>query len=147
LVYITGDIFSAPQGSILVHACNTKGAWGSGIAAAFKNRYPRAFEVYKEHCKESGASALGTCLRIPDVDGKGHEIACLFTSKAYGKRKDAPEEILEATRAALGDLIENNADGQELHGCKFNSGRFAVPWKDTEGVLKEMGIPMTIYTP
>ena len=30
---------------------------------------------------------------------------------------------------------------------KFNSGRFAVPWKDTEGVLKEMGIPMTIYTP
>ena len=94
LVYITGDLFSAPPGSILVHACNTKGAWGNGIAAAFKKRYPRAFGVYKEHCKESGASALGTCLRIQDVDGRGHEIACLFTSKAYGKRKDAPEEIL-----------------------------------------------------
>ncbi|KAL1733455.1 ADP-ribose 1''-phosphate phosphatase [Schizophyllum commune] len=135
LVYTTGDIFSAPPGSILVHACNTKGAWGSGIAAAFKERFPRAFVVYQAYCKEYGASALGMCLLIPDVDGRGHEIACLFTSKAYGKRKDGPEEILQATRSALSDLVNKNVEGKELHGCKFNSGRFSVPWKDTDSVF------------
>ncbi|KAI5830412.1 hypothetical protein K523DRAFT_302804 [Schizophyllum commune Tattone D] len=147
LVYTTGDIFSASPGSILVHACNTKGAWGSGIAAAFKERFPRAFVVYQAYCKEYGASALGMCLLIPDVDGRGHEIACLFTSKAYGKRKDGPEEILQATRSALLDLVNKNVEEKELHGCKFNSGRFSVPWKDTEGVLRDMGIGMTIYMP
>ncbi|KAL1672326.1 hypothetical protein EV122DRAFT_224883 [Schizophyllum commune] len=147
LVYTTGDIFSAPLGSILVHACNTKGAWGSGIAAAFKERFPRAFVVYQAYSKEYGASALGMCLLLPDDDGRGHEIACLFTSKAYGKRKDGPEEILQATRSALSDLVNKNVEGKELHGCKFNSGRFSVPWKDTEGVLRDMGIGMTVYTP
>ncbi|KAF8195532.1 hypothetical protein BJ912DRAFT_1056765 [Pholiota molesta] len=123
LSYIAGDLFLAPPNSILVHACNTQGSWGAGIALAFK---------------------LGTCLLIP---GDVHDIACLFTSRAYGKRKDTPEEILAATQGAVQDLLKQNVQGKALHACRFNSGKFAVPWEDTEAILKALNVSMTIYTP
>lgn len=112
ITYITGDLFGAPQRSILVHACNTVGSWGAGIAKAFRERYPAQFEIYKTHCKANGTSLVGTCLLLP---GEQHDIACLFTSRAYGKRRDTPDEILAATRTAVQDLVRQNAEGKELH--------------------------------
>lgn len=121
LTYSSGDLFKAPPDSILVHACNTKGSWGGGIAVAFKAKYPEQFKVYNAHCLEQenklgaisgGSSILGTCLVIP---GPVHTIACLFTSKAYGKRKDKPEEILAATVTAVKDLMKQNESGKEMH--------------------------------
>src|SRR5262245_35871573 len=108
LVYVTGDLFAAPQGSILVHACNTVGSWGAGIALAFQSKYPQAFRQYAAHCKEHGSDDLiGSCFLIR---GETHDIACLFTSRAYGKRKDTPEEILGATRTAVQDLLKQNKE-------------------------------------
>ncbi|KAF9485905.1 hypothetical protein BDN70DRAFT_870849 [Pholiota conissans] len=149
LSYITGDLFSAPPNSILVHACNTQGSWGAGIALTFKRKYPAHFAQYKAHCKEHGRDLVGTCLVLPprDGDATGHEIACLFTSQAYGKRKDTAEDILAATRSALEDLMMQNIEGKALHACRFNSGKFAVPWEETEAVLTTLGVSMTIYTP
>ena len=113
ITYITGDIFTAPPNTILVHACNTQGLWGAGIALSFKKEYPAQFKVYEAHCKElHGQTLVGTCLLIP---GEKHDIACLFTSKKYGRGKDSPEEILSATQMAVGDLMRQNVNGKELH--------------------------------
>jgi ADP-ribose 1''-phosphate phosphatase len=112
LSYITGDLFAAPANSILVQACNTKGSWGAGIALEFKTKYPAQFEQYREHCREHGDGLIGSCLLIP---GDKHDIACLFTSKAYGRRKDSPSEILSATRTSVQDLIRRNTDNKPLH--------------------------------
>ena len=30
---------------------------------------------------------------------------------------------------------------------RINSGQFAVPWEDTEAILKDLGVHMTVYTP
>ncbi|KAK0503641.1 hypothetical protein EDD18DRAFT_1344490 [Armillaria luteobubalina] len=144
LTYIKKDIFSAPENSILVHACNTKGSWGAGIALAFRERYPEAFTVYNQHCKEQGPATLGTCLLIP---GERHDIACLFTLEAYGRQKDSLEQILDATRTAMGDLMRQNTEGKKIHACRINSGKFGVPWVDTERILEELGVEMTIYDP
>lgn len=110
--YIKGDLFSAPPNSILVHACNTRGSWGAGIALAFRDRYPEQYEHYRAYCKAHGQALVGTCLLIP---GAEHDIACLFTSLAYGKYKDSPAEILAATRTAVQDLIKYNVEGKTLH--------------------------------
>ncbi|KIY65021.1 hypothetical protein CYLTODRAFT_438009 [Cylindrobasidium torrendii FP15055 ss-10] len=146
LTHVKADLFTAPPPrSILVHACNTVGKWGSGIAVPFRERFPEAFDAYKTHCDEHTREELiGTCLIIP---GKKYDIACLFTSKLYSRKKDGPEDILRATRSAVEDLMRQNTGGQELHACRFNSGKFAVPWEQTEAVLKELGVDMTVYQP
>jgi ADP-ribose 1''-phosphate phosphatase len=112
LVYVEGDLFVAPDHSILVHACNTLGSWGSGIALTFREKYPAQFAQYQAHCKTHGQALVGTCLLIP---GDKHDIACLFTSRAYGKDKDKPAEILAATRKAMIDLEAKNVDNKGLH--------------------------------
>jgi ADP-ribose 1''-phosphate phosphatase len=45
------------------------------------------------------------------------------------------------------DLEAKNIDNKALHACRFNSGKFAVPWEDTEAILKDLGVQMTIYSP
>lgn len=112
LIYVEGDLFTAPDHSILVHACNTLGSWGSGIALTFRQKYPAQFEQYKAHCESHGPALVGTCLLIP---GDKHDIACLFTSRAYGSHKDKPADILAATRNAVRDLESKNIDKKALH--------------------------------
>ncbi|KAI9803189.1 MAG: hypothetical protein M1825_001980 [Sarcosagium campestre] len=116
IIVMKGDLFDAPPGSVLIHACNAVGSWGGDIAAKFKQRYPAAFKVYKEHCDTSryGASDLvGTCLLIPPLHkdyrldpAKRHWIACLFTSENYGCRVDPKRSILQATKISFCDLLE-----------------------------------------
>lgn len=109
-------ISNLPDNSILVHATNCVGTWGAGFAKAVKQQYPIADEVYVRHCdsfqgtgaRKAGAGLLGTCLLVPpQSEGQGTPavwIACLFTSYAYGKRKDRPEKIVAQTKTALEDL-------------------------------------------
>ncbi|KAK7031429.1 ADP-ribose 1''-phosphate phosphatase [Favolaschia claudopus] len=145
ITHVKADLFAAPKGSILIHACNTRGSWGAGIAIVFKERYPKAFVQFKDICKLHGAALLGTCLLIRG-DSETHDIACLFTSKDYGKRVDSPNEILTATRLAVEDLLRQNENPvKELHACRFNSERFGVPWDETEKVLVELGAVVTVY--
>ena len=118
LMYITGDLFAAPENTILVHACNTLGSWGAGIATVFKEKYPSQFELYEAHCKEHGQALVGTCLLIP---GDRHDIACFFTSRAYSKRKDKADEILAATRMAVQDLVKQNIRKKPLHAWWVHS--------------------------
>ncbi|KAJ5901529.1 hypothetical protein N7495_002057 [Penicillium taxi] len=47
---VPGNLFDAPEGSALIHACNSRGIWGSGIAKEFKERYPTAYGIYRNHC-------------------------------------------------------------------------------------------------
>ncbi|KAF4617797.1 hypothetical protein D9613_005983 [Agrocybe pediades] len=144
ITHVVGDLFASPSNTILVHACNTLGSWGSGIAVAFREKYPAQYEKYRAHCKQHGDALAGTCLLLP---GEDHDIACLFTSRAYGKRKDTPEQILQATRTAVQDLMNQNVHNKPLHACRFNSGKFAVPWERTEAVLNNLGVSMVVYTP
>jgi len=139
---IKGNLFDAPKGSIIIHACNCKGVWGSGIAAQFAKRFPKAREVYSKLCSEKGSSLLGTCLLIPAGD---YIIGCLFTSKNYGSYVDSPQKILESTRKAVRDMIGQNLDDRPMHMCKINSNLFKVPWGDTKSVLKEFDKEFTVY--
>ncbi|KAM7194897.1 hypothetical protein V8F20_007762 [Naviculisporaceae sp. PSN 640] len=165
---IQGDLFSAPPNTVLIHACNSIGSWGGGIALAFKKFYPEAFKVYAAHCKRYAADPrklVGTALLIPppatgsstgsgpNVAGeirKQHWIGCLFTSKAYGRGRDSPRDILRATGPAMGDLMRMIAEKRkerkmnkqggpgEIRMCQINSGLFSVPWAETKRVLGEM---------
>jgi len=149
LTYHKGDIFDAPPNTLLIHACNTQGHWGAGIAKAFKDRYPRAYAAHhafcaKAHNPRSSAVPTGTAQILAPVDaGMEHWVGCVFTSAKYGKAKDKVEEILRNTGGSVEMLLElvrrAGEDGGGVSGvrmCKINSGKFGVPWEKTEEVLK-----------
>ncbi|KNG82201.1 hypothetical protein ANOM_008465 [Aspergillus nomiae NRRL 13137] len=132
---IQGDLFDAPDGAALIHACNCIGSWGGGIAKAFKQKYPAAYNIYHSHCQKykfSPESIVapdqpnnpqlstrnrnirlpeGTALIIPpqetDYRGKSkkHWIICLFTSRNFGKRVSPPEVIIQNTELAVADMV------------------------------------------
>ncbi|KAK0946212.1 ADP-ribose 1''-phosphate phosphatase [Friedmanniomyces endolithicus] len=151
-----GDLFAAPPNTLLIHACNCTGSWSAGIAQAFKLHYPSAYQTYSNHCKATDPEDLiGTAQLIPpqaDSTSK-HFVGCLFTSRHYGRRKDSPAKILEATGPAMRDLlrlvgefnagVSGDAEGVgEVWMCRVNSGLFRVPWSKTRGVLEgiEVGV-------
>lgn len=142
ITYIKGDLFSAAKGSILIHAVNCLGLWGGGIARQFALKFPKAYETYRKHCREKGIKLLGACLLTQDGD---YTIACLFTSKGYGKYIDSPDNILKATKSAINELILFNPDDYKYHACKINSGLFRVPWEKSEAILKATGRKFTVY--
>jgi ADP-ribose 1''-phosphate phosphatase len=145
-----GDIFDAPDNAVLIHACNCIGSWGGGIAAAFKERYPEAFDLYQQHCKDSTpAKLIGTALLIPpsEEDGPKHWVGCVFTSKKFGKARDSPQQILRNTQPAMEDLIEQIAQTvksggavSEIRICYINSGLFRVPWERSKAIIEDIKI-------
>lgn len=130
---IKGDLFSAPEGSIICHACNCQGVWGSGIAKQFAKRYPEAYKVYQKICESPAALLRGQCALI---ETERYEIGCLFTSAGYGSKVDAEREILTNTWYAINDLLLKNIHDKPIYMCKINSGLFGVPWELTEKVLQ-----------
>lgn len=152
-----GDIFDAPENSVLIHACNCEGSWGGGIAAAFKKNYPNAFKQYKTHCNESSVDKLrGTAFLIEPCEDSGsrkHFVGCLFTSGGKGKTKDKPGAILEQTGPAMRDLLQAIGNGQsedgiaEVRMCQINSGLFKVPWSDSKATLENIQLESKEWPP
>ncbi|KAJ3550882.1 hypothetical protein NMY22_g150 [Coprinellus aureogranulatus] len=110
---------------------------------AFRERFPEQFQEYARCCREKKDGLVGTCLLLP---AEKYTIACLFTSRNYGRNKDKPDQILAATKTTLGDLVRQNTEGKELHACRFNSGKFGVPWERTASIVEELGVTMTVYS-
>ena len=48
--FIKGNIFNS-KAQTIVNTVNCVGVMGKGIALVFKLRYPKMFDLYKDHCK------------------------------------------------------------------------------------------------
>ena len=91
---------------------------------------------------------MGTALLI---QGPTHWIACLFTSRDFGKRVDPVDLILAQTEQSVKDLrrqIEDlkKTDPRQLGpiwSVRINVGYFKVPWSRTLEVLKGCELDMT----
>lgn len=58
--YTSGNIFES-DADTLVNPVNTVGIMGAGLAAEFKRRFPRNYEIYRDMCK-SGNFRIGELL-------------------------------------------------------------------------------------
>lgn len=146
LKHVAGDLFAHNGEVTFAHSCNPFGLWGGGIAVVFKKQFPSAYKAYARHCQ--GKVQLGSCyvVRLDESDpGNANRaspayIACLFTSDF----KTSPETIVEHTRLAMAELAAQTS----LPVCmpKINSGIFNVPWEDTERVLEDVPLDITVYS-
>lgn len=166
--YVDDSLFAVQPGSasLLAHACNCRGTWGAGVAAGFRQKFPAAYSVYRSHCQTHASNPsglLGTCLLIHNTSsmpGGEYWIACLFTSVGTGQSVAPPNEILEATRLAVTDLlrqlhthrfISTLRPGDDyipvINMPKINAGLFRVPWERTEAILRAIPYRFNIYVP
>ena len=134
IVDVQGNLFNAEKGSLLVHACNTEGVWGAGIAATFARLYPNYLRAYESVCRSRGQRLLGRAIIF---EGHWHKVGCLFTSTGFGKRALYRDEILKATRESLLDLFDQMKHDEDINMPRINSGLFRVPWEHTKAVLEE----------
>lgn len=140
------SLFDAPTESVIIHACNSQGVWGSGIAKPFKEKYPYSYDDYHKFCllanKERG-TACGRANLSSFDNREPHWVGWIVTSHNYGDKKDSPELIKIQTTMALMELCKKIylAHPKEdnpviyVYSNKFNSGLFNVPWQDSELIL------------
>lgn len=141
------SLFDAPKESVIVHACNSQGVWGSGIAKPFKEIYPNSFADYNNFClvanRERG-TACGRASLSSFHESEQHWVGWIVTSHDYGPKKDSPELIKIHTTMALMELCKKIYMGHpkdefeviNVYSNKFNSGLFGVPWAESELILK-----------
>ena len=142
LTYKRGDLFSElsikrdlfyfkEKKPIYTHSCNAQNVWGSGVAKAFLKYFPNAYQQYHNTNNKVG---MGYIVK----DGE-HQIGCLITSNRYGVLKDIPPVILRNTEKSLSNLLNSYEEKDMLiYSPKINSGLFAVPWEDTENIIKKV---------
>lgn len=133
VTYEKGDVMNVSDPlSILVHACNCEGRWGSGVAVCFRQRFPQAHHDYQILCRLHGHGLIGTTLICDD---QKPAVGCLFTSRGYGQQKDSVDQILFATDRAIKHMFEQLAPNIHIHSPMINAGLFAVPWEKTEEII------------
>lgn len=144
--YKTMSLFDAPKDCVIVHACNSQGVWGSGIAKAFKEKYPHSFVVYNRFCSianQERGTACGRASLSTFHDDEPHWVGWIVTSHNYGPLKDSPEQIKINTTLALAEFCRKVYTAHppeeyptiDVYSNKFNSGLFNVPWEDSELIL------------
>ena len=48
IIYKTGNLINASE-KLILHGANAQGVMGSGVALAIRNKYPKAYEDYRNH--------------------------------------------------------------------------------------------------
>lgn len=146
VTYQSTSLFDVPKGEIIVHACNSQGVWGSGIAKAFREHYPHSFIEYEQFCKglnkERGTACGCASLSQAHID-ESHWVGWIVTSHNYASLKDVPELIKINTTLALVQLCQaiykahprDSWPRINVYSNKFNSGLFNVLWVDSELIL------------
>lgn len=77
---------------ILVNTVNCVGVMGAGVALAFKNRFPKMFQKYKEDCA-LGLYVPGSVNFIP-FDDNPKRLICNFATKNHWKFDSQYEWII-----------------------------------------------------
>lgn len=77
---VYGDVLESVA-DVIIHSCNAKGAFNSGVAKVVREKYPEAYEKYK-NAYDRGLIKLGGVQVVVTNDGK--RIANLIQQENYG---------------------------------------------------------------
>jgi len=148
---VNGDVLAVEKG-IIVHGCNCLGVMGSGIALSVKNRYPKAYEVYKAQEKADGLK-LGRVSYVEVEDDKF--IVNGLTQRVFAPHQpdypngrytsyDAVDDVFHKVKALAVHLKTHRPDSEipvlfPLIGAVRGGGK----WEVIEKIIDE-AIPDTI---
>ena len=132
------DLFSDPKG-LIAHGVNAQGVMGSGVAKVIRDRFPKAYEDYREYweaSKHNKPSLSGKCQFVTISDEL--TIANCFTQNYYG-RTGGPYADFQSIYSSLSHAAEY---------AKFNNLKFKMPmigcglgglkWSDVSVIIRDI---------
>ena len=140
--YIIGDatlpIETEAENRLIVHCCNTLGAWGAGFVVPLGRRYPKAKEKYKKFIEENkGTISLGEVNEVKVADNIYVE-NLIGQSFLYKKANgEIPCNYIAIEHGFL-KIMENwsNKGKYSIHMPRIGCGLAGGDWKTIENIIQ-----------
>lgn len=142
--YFKGDALEAKNVDAIMHGCNCLGAMGAGIALQVKNRFPEAYEVYKEMERTIGLHPgwFSVC------DVYDPPIVNLHTQDVVGKGS-ARLEWIELSITRFKETLPIVRHQRKFAMPKIGAGLGGLNWNDVEQLLivleKRLWVEFYVY--
>ena len=138
--YIIGDatlpIETEAENRLIVHCCNTIGAWGAGFVVPLGNRYPLAKEGYKKFINENkGKSILGEVNEVKVADN-------IYVENLMGQSflvRKANGEIpcnYVAIETGFLNIIKKHKQNFSIHMPRIGCGLAGGDWQTIEEIIQ-----------
>lgn len=132
--YRQGDLLSVQSG-IIVHGCNAQGVMGSGVAKAVREKYPDAYEKYRNRCMliEDKSRLLGRVVWY-HVLGKDLYIANAITQLTFGS--DGKQYVSYEAIEKSFNMINSEALNVDVHIPMIGAGLGGGDWEVISGIIE-----------
>lgn len=145
-IVCNGDLLTSTA-DIIAHQTNASDGFGSGVAGAIKERFPRVAEQYHKACKK-GLMKLGMC-QIVKTNPNGEDnrlVANLCGQEKYGydRQRYTNYEGIYVALEKLGTYCRENEIKSVAFPWKMSSDRGGADWMVIcamiEAVFKDIDI-------
>lgn len=152
MICVKGDVLKAPF-QIIAHQVNCKGVMGAGLAKQIKQKYPMAYERYKDHCQRG--AYLGDCVGCDTPDH--HYIMNIFAQDGYGRDKVYTDydAMYQSFRRGISEFRERACEGRYVAqltiaipymiGCGLAGGDWDEVQKILLAVEKDCNVVFIAY--
>lgn len=130
--FVKGDLFQTEGIRAFAHGCNCAGAMDSGVAVAFKKRWPRMFEEYAARCAD-GRFHLGDVIVWNEDDAVVYTMAI----QEHWKQRAKLAALARALRRTV--ALAENAGVERIGLPRIGSGLGGLDWGRVRGILDEVG--------
>ena len=146
ITFIHGDLFESPA-EVYVNPVNCIGVMGSGLAAAFKARFPNNFEIYKHACYGHQVK-IGNVHIVRDSNGKGLRYIVNFPTKLHWKDPSKIEYVYYGLVALKAWLVREKIKSVAIP--KLGCGKGKLDWALVKETIKSVlgdleGINIIVY--
>ena len=134
----TNPIVRDNENSLIVHCCNTLGAWGAGFVVPLGRRYPKAKESYKEYIEKNGRGLLGEVDEVKVADNIYVE-NLMGQSFLYKKPNGEIPCNYIAIETGFLNIIEKwlaKSENYSVHMPRIGCGLAGGDWKTIENIIQ-----------
>jgi O-acetyl-ADP-ribose deacetylase (regulator of RNase III) len=135
--FVKGDLFHTEGLRAYAHGCNCAGAMDSGVALAFKKRWPRMFEEYSLRCAD-GRFHLGDVF----VWNEGDEVVYNLAIQEHWKKKSQIPALARAAKKMV--ELATHAGIERVGLPRIGTGLGGLDWPRVKKVLNEIGAETTV---
>ena len=136
-IFTKGDIFHTEGLRAYAHGSNCAGAMDSGVSVAFKKRWPRMFEEYKQRCSD-GRFHLGDVFVWTEED----ETVYTMAIQEHWKQKAKLPALAKALRQVA--LVAKAAGIEKVGLPRIGAGPLGFDWARVKKVATEVGEETTV---